>query len=72
NFLLDRMIPFNKPHGFHVVEIGDYHLKTCIPYRKGINPPEYLGEQEDHYQFMLQYLKDRGVNYNVETQQKMG
>ncbi|MEQ8364114.1 MAG: DUF4442 domain-containing protein [Cyclobacteriaceae bacterium] len=34
NFLLDRMIPFNKPHGFHVVEIGDYHLKTCIPYRK--------------------------------------
>ncbi|MEQ8364115.1 MAG: saccharopine dehydrogenase C-terminal domain-containing protein [Cyclobacteriaceae bacterium] len=40
--------------------------------RKGINPPEYLGEQEDHYQFMLQYLKDRGVNYNVETQQKMG
>lgn len=34
NFLLDRMIPFNKPHGFRVVEIGDYHLKTCIPYRK--------------------------------------
>jgi acyl-coenzyme A thioesterase PaaI-like protein len=34
NFLLDRMIPFNKPHGFHVVEIGDYELKTCIPYRK--------------------------------------
>jgi acyl-coenzyme A thioesterase PaaI-like protein len=34
NFLLNRMIPFNKPHGFHVVEIGDYQLKTCIPYRK--------------------------------------
>lgn len=34
NFSLDRMIPFNKPHGFHVVEIGEYHLKTCIPYRK--------------------------------------
>ncbi|HCR54247.1 MAG TPA: DUF4442 domain-containing protein [Cytophagales bacterium] len=34
NFSLDRMIPFNKPHGFHVSEIGDYHLKTKIPYRK--------------------------------------
>lgn len=36
--------------------------------RKGISPPEYLGEQEDHFQFMLQYLKDRGVNYKVDTQ----
>lgn len=34
NFSLDRMIPFNKPHGFRVIEIGDYHLKTGIPYRK--------------------------------------
>lgn len=34
NFSLDRMIPFNKPHGFHVMEIGDYYLKTGIPYRK--------------------------------------
>ena len=33
NFSLDRMIPFNKPHGFHVVELGDFHLKTRIPYR---------------------------------------
>jgi hypothetical protein len=34
NFSLDRMIPFNKPHGFRVIEVGDYHLKTLIPYRK--------------------------------------
>lgn len=34
NFSLDSMIPFNKPHGFSVVEIGDYHLKTRIPYRR--------------------------------------
>lgn len=33
-FLLNRMIPFNKPHGFRVVDIGEYHLKTCLPYRK--------------------------------------
>ena len=34
NWLLDRMIPFNKPHRFCVVELGDYHIKTRIPYRK--------------------------------------
>ena len=34
NFTLDRMIPFNKPHGFRVVELDDYRLKTNIPYRK--------------------------------------
>jgi acyl-coenzyme A thioesterase PaaI-like protein len=34
NWSLNRMIPFNKPHGFKVVEIGDYRLKTLMPYRK--------------------------------------
>ena len=34
NWSLNRMIPFTKPHGFTVTEIGDYHLKTRIPYKK--------------------------------------
>lgn len=34
NLSLDRMIPFNKPHGFKVVEIGDHSLKTYIPYKR--------------------------------------
>ena len=34
NWSLNRMIPFNKPHQFKVVEIGDYYLKTQIPYRR--------------------------------------
>ena len=34
NLALARMIPFNKPHGFKVVEVGDNHLRTCIPYKK--------------------------------------
>lgn len=33
NFSMNRMIPFNKPHGFRVVELDDYRLKTLIPYR---------------------------------------
>lgn len=31
---LNRLVPFNKPHGFKVVEIGDHHLKTLVPYKK--------------------------------------
>jgi hypothetical protein len=34
NWSLNRMIPFNKPHGFKVVSLTDYSLKTIIPYRK--------------------------------------
>lgn len=34
NWSLNRMIPFNKPHGFTIVAISDYHLKTFIPYKK--------------------------------------
>lgn len=34
NFGLNRLVPFNKPHGFKVVEIGDHHMKTLVPYKK--------------------------------------
>lgn len=34
NWSLDHMIPFNKPHGFRVVKIGDFHIKVKIPYIK--------------------------------------
>jgi saccharopine dehydrogenase-like NADP-dependent oxidoreductase len=33
--------------------------------RKGISPPEFLGENEDNFLFILNYLKERGVVYNV-------
>ncbi len=31
---LNRLVPFNKPHGFKVLEISDQHLKTLVPYKK--------------------------------------
>ena len=34
NFGLARKIPFNKPHGFKVVDIGDRHVKVLIPYKR--------------------------------------
>ncbi len=32
---LNSMIPFNKPHGFKVVEITDTSIKTKLPYKRG-------------------------------------
>ena len=40
----------------HLVAEGKFN-------RKGICPPEYVGEQEEHYQFVVDYLKQRGVSY---------
>ncbi|MBL7833050.1 MAG: DUF4442 domain-containing protein [Cyclobacteriaceae bacterium] len=34
NWSLARMIPFNKPHGFKIVEISDFRIKTIIPYKR--------------------------------------
>ncbi len=33
--------------------------------RRGICPPEFLGEAEDHFRFIMDYLKARGVHYRV-------
>ncbi len=33
--------------------------------RKGINPPEYVGEEEDNFIFVLNYLEERGVYYEL-------
>ena len=35
--------------------------------RKGISPPEFLGEDESNFLFIVDYLKARGVIYNLET-----
>lgn len=38
NWGLFRMIPFNAPHQFSVVEIKDWEIKTILPYmRKNLN-----------------------------------
>ena len=34
--------------------------------RKGISPPEFLGEDEANFLFIVDYLKARGVIYNLE------
>jgi acyl-coenzyme A thioesterase PaaI-like protein len=34
NFTLGRIIPFNRPHGFHVVELGEDHVRTGASYKR--------------------------------------
>lgn len=34
-------------------------------FRKGISPPEYLGEEEENFNFIIEYLKERGVIYKT-------
>ena len=33
--------------------------------RKGINPPEYIGKDEQCFKYVLDYLKERGVTYTI-------
>lgn len=35
--------------------------------KTGINPPEFLGENENHFNFILKYLEERGVKYEINT-----
>ncbi|HCC71542.1 MAG TPA: saccharopine dehydrogenase [Bacteroidales bacterium] len=34
----------------------------------GINPPEFIGKTEGHLKFILGYLKERGVVYNIKQE----
>jgi saccharopine dehydrogenase-like NADP-dependent oxidoreductase len=42
----------------HLVADGKFN-------RKGICPPEYLGEEESHFNFVVDYLKERKVFYSI-------
>ena len=33
--------------------------------RKGVSAPEFLGEDEENFRFLLNHLSDRGVNYKI-------
>ncbi len=34
NLFLSRLIPFNRPHGVHILELGKEHVKTTAPYKR--------------------------------------
>lgn len=55
NLSMARTTGYTCTAAAHLVMDGRYN-------RKGISPPEYLGE---HFGFMMDYLKARGVQYRV-------
>lgn len=57
NLSMARTTGYTCTAAAHLVMDGRYS-------RKGISPPEYLGE---HFKFMMDYLKARGVQYRVGT-----
>jgi acyl-coenzyme A thioesterase PaaI-like protein len=34
NFMMGRIIPFNRPHGFRIIELGEERVATCASYRR--------------------------------------
>jgi len=50
--------------GYTCTAVANILLKGKFD-RKGINPPEYLGKYEECFQFVFDYLKERGVNYTI-------
>jgi hypothetical protein len=34
NWSLNRMVPFNKPHGFRILTIADFKLSALMPYKR--------------------------------------
>ena len=34
---------------------------------KGVNPPEFIGEAEGNLAYILKYLKERNINYKIDS-----
>lgn len=50
--------------GYPCSAIANLLLENKINH-KGICPPEYIGKDKDNFEFILNYLTERGVQYNV-------
>lgn len=50
--------------GYTCTAVADLILEEKFK-RKGICPPEYVGENKDHFDHIVNYLKARNVNYTV-------
>jgi len=46
--------------GFTCCAAARYFLEHNYQ-RKGICPPEYLGEEEKYFSFIISYLKNKGI-----------
>jgi saccharopine dehydrogenase-like NADP-dependent oxidoreductase len=69
-YLLDRFdkktgtISMARTTGYTCTAVANLVL-TGKYKQKGINPPEYVGRDEDNFKFILNYLSERGVHYKI-------
>jgi saccharopine dehydrogenase-like NADP-dependent oxidoreductase len=68
--LYDEYDPATKVHSMarttgYSATMAARMLLTGLYDQKGINPPEYLGRNERCVEFILDGLKERGVNYEL-------
>ena len=50
--------------GYPCAAIASLFLKGKVK-QKGICPPEYIGKDNENFNYILEYLTERGVEYNV-------
>ncbi len=71
-YLLDKydrenqVISMARTTGYTCTAVANLVLDNKFD-RKGINPPEYVGEDESNFKFILSYLEERGVYYEVKN-----
>lgn len=69
-YLLDKynreneVISMARTTGYTCTAVANLVLANNFN-RKGINPPEYVGEKEENFKYVKNYLEERGVVYEV-------
>lgn len=69
-YLLDKydrenqVISMARTTGYTCTAVANLVLEGKFN-RKGINPPEYVGEEEKNFKYIKNYLEDRGVVYEL-------
>jgi len=69
-YLLDKydkesqVISMARTTGYTCTAVANLVLDNKFN-RKGVNPPEYVGEEETNFKFVLNYLEERGVYYQL-------
>ena len=57
-------ISMARTTGYTCTAVADLILRGKFS-RKGISPPEYVGQESDIFENVLDYLSERGVFYQV-------
>ncbi len=57
-------ISMARTTGYTCTAVADLLIKGKFG-KKGVSPPEYVGQQEGNFEHVMDYLKERGVYYRV-------